>query len=157
MAENKIDSGEENTAQGGDINNILQGIKDIVENGESGHDSSVLVLTDKVVEPGADILEEIDKGASVKPQDSKEEAKPQHEEGLVSASVGAAVNASISQLLAPQNITPPVVADNRSVASQSVEGLVTTLLKKELSAWLNSNLDNLVREIVEKEIKKIVK
>ncbi|WP_395877719.1 DUF2497 domain-containing protein [Ehrlichia muris] len=49
----------------------------------------------------------------------------------------------------PQNIS--------NDKSPTIEELVIKMLKPELSTWLNNNLQKLVKEIVEKEIKHIIK
>ncbi|CEI84921.1 DUF2497 domain-containing protein [Ehrlichia minasensis] len=41
--------------------------------------------------------------------------------------------------------------------SPTIEELVINMLKPELSTWLNNNLQKLVKEVVEKEIKHIIK
>ncbi|AHX03316.1 hypothetical protein ECHHL_0141 [Ehrlichia chaffeensis str. Heartland] len=49
---------------------------------------------------------------------------------------------------------PPNISSEKS---PTVEELVINMLKPELSTWLNNNLQKLVKEIVEKEIKHIIK
>ena len=49
---------------------------------------------------------------------------------------------------------PPNISNNKS---PTIEELVIKMLKPELSTWLNNNLQKLVKEIVEKEIKHIIK
>jgi cell pole-organizing protein PopZ len=159
MTDNNTETANRGQMQesGADISTILKGIKEIVENGESDHDSTVLVLTEKVEGQGSvavsdnlahehrDILAEIDKEANI--------IAP---EGLVSPSVSAAVQASISQILRPQTEYQACIAEP-SFASKSLEEVVISILKQELQMWLNKNLEPMVREILEKEIRKIVR
>ena len=49
---------------------------------------------------------------------------------------------------------PPNTTQDKS---STIEELVTSILKPELSAWLNNNLHKIVQDVVEQEIKHIVK
>ncbi|BEP30765.1 MAG: hypothetical protein WBIAU1_02430 [Wolbachia endosymbiont of Drosophila biauraria] len=46
--------------------------------------------------------------------------------------------------------------NNKKKANLTVEELVTSLLKPQLSEWLNKYLHALVKEVVEKELKDII-
>ena len=50
--------------------------------------------------------------------------------------------------------TPNITNEQKS---PTIEELVTNMLKPELSIWLNNNLQKIVKDIVEKEIKHIIK
>ncbi len=81
-------------------------------------------------------------------------AKPSHKDHLVSDEPAEEASAALKSLL--KNIPKPQVQSKFFRSGETVEDLVIEALKPMLSAWLDENLPILVRELVQKEIEKLV-
>ncbi|CAL7963424.1 DUF2497 domain-containing protein [Alphaproteobacteria bacterium] len=84
---------------------------------------------------------------------------------LIAGNIFEKVNSDILELsnVVPTGKTETLnsIFDNASINLSStetvVEGVVKNILEKELKYWLNANLPTIVREVVEKEIQKIIR
>ncbi len=76
---------------------------------------------------------------------------------LVRADVATAATSAIAQMLNIIASDMQKNSENHSVSeSTTLEDVVILLLKSELQKWLNNNLENMVKSIVEDEIKRIM-
>lgn len=75
-------------------------------------------------------------------------------EQLVREDVASSAKSMISELMNAQQ--PNTTASQAPSSNNPIEQLVMSLLKPELKSWLDKNLEPIVREIVQKEIQRIV-
>ncbi len=110
-----------------DISDILQEIKAVVEDDKSSAEN-VLVLTELV----------------------EDNAK---EDGLISPVVEKAVQNSITEVLRGRGN----IFEKKQNNTITLEDFIINIIKPELTDWLNLNLEKVVKEVIEKEIQKILK
>lgn len=141
------------------IDKILNNIKDVITNNSAEPNSQVLELTEKVEVPraansdaaGDDILNKIDSTAAVASAIAplKKETR-----GLVDDKAALESTRALKDLM---KITEKSPSDSLGFRSgTTLEEIVMELIKPELSAWLNKNLPNIVTQVVQKEIKKLI-
>lgn len=97
-----------------------------------------------------------DKGLEQKQQEDtskKEESKEEKNDSLVS-DVSAKASKEALKNLIKATTKPSTGLKFRS--GTTVEELVVEIIKPELSSWLNENLPNIVKNVVEKEVRKLI-
>lgn len=137
--------------QQSDISAILSNIRSIIVDGEEPVTEDVLVLTKKVksgtvsgepaaadaaVQSEADILAAIDE-----------------EPALISDEAASVAKSVIADAMATVGVA---TSGHSSRVSGSLDEMVANLLKQELQVWLDKNLERIVRDIVTKEITRII-
>ena len=85
------------------------------------------------------------------------ETRMENEEAMISQKSAEQARESLKTLMAAaENISRPRVQTAPFRNGDTVEDLVMDMLKPILKEWMDANLPNLVQNIVEKEIKKLV-
>jgi uncharacterized protein len=102
-----------------------------------------------------DILAQLDEN-TVAPQTDGGSDMTQVVEQLVRDDVASSAKSMISDLMTASGKTMPHSIPSVGDTSHTIEQLVMALLKPELKNWLDKNLEPIVREIIQKEIQRIV-
>lgn len=92
-------------------------------------------------------------GHSIKPSRTREKEEDILEltdnEILISDEVAEEAKESLKHL------TSKIDDNNKDKIFNSIEELVINIIKPEIKSWLNANLSGIVRQIVEKEVKRL--
>lgn len=103
-----------------------------------------------------DILAQLDENTPAQQTTDGGSAMTQAVEQLVRDDVASSAKSMISDLMAAGGKAIPQATSGEGDSSHTIEQLVVALLKPELKNWLDNNLEPIVREIVQKEIQRIV-
>lgn len=167
-----------NVVEGEDIAQALQNIRDTIAAGNTVAMGDVLELTEVIdvaqaqsapsfaPEPES-TLPEMPKEEAIMPkqpesgaisrQALKSKAKQlrrQEEETMLSPEVMAKSQDMLEQFL--HQAMPPKASKRHSGDAVTLEDFAAAILKKEIAAWINKNLPDMVRSVIEKEIKHLI-
>ncbi|MCC8417674.1 MAG: DUF2497 domain-containing protein [Rickettsia endosymbiont of Bryobia graminum] len=130
------------------VQEILKSVKQVINNCDDNDD--ILELKDIFVEPK--IIEKVALESKIEDNLTEEENVKILQESLISdKSVVETTNIL-------QNFSEVVKGEiNKGTEKiKTVEDLVVEMIKPQLSGWLDKNLPSLVRELVEKEIQRLI-
>ncbi len=133
------------------VEEILKSIKGVIENNKSDDPKAKIVASSHQDEED-DILELID----IVESEAFETAHSSINSGLVSNESVAEVSDTLRLLAAKTKSTKDTPAKEEQYKASTIEELAIELLKPQLKEWLDNNLPALVKQIVEKEIQRLI-
>ncbi|MEY3106575.1 MAG: hypothetical protein RIT35_741, partial [Pseudomonadota bacterium] len=85
----------------------------------------------------------------------RETDKTTTDAGLISDTCAEAISEPLKKLL--KTVASPVAKEIGFRTGNSVEDLIIEMLEPKLTSWMDQHLPGIVSEIVEREIKKVIK
>jgi cell pole-organizing protein PopZ len=153
------------------IEQALQNIRNTIASENKVSMGDVLELTEVVEEEKSNALPQADNERKEKEEDVKNtnsfesillnentsETKDRLVESILHPEVKAKSQDMLEQFLhkaMPDRAPKGEVANSSGI---SLEDFAREILRKEIAAWINSNLPDMVREVIEREIKNLMK
>lgn len=157
IIDNKIDDITENLASSSietnKVENVSQDIsKDLNDSPASTSENIDIIATTPTQQQKSPISQNMESTNS----NSQINDKTDNTEPLLSSNTINNASQFINNLMEKSHLVTSTTQKNTTHAA-SLEELLINAMKPELSAWLNNNLPKIVAEIVEKEIKNLVK